>query len=544
MAFNSGTGVTDHVAMMDKMIEVVTARFLASATVNSGGSGHAAGDIIEITAAGSTSTEVARLEVTAVSSGAITGVRVYRAGAYTVDPTTTTGNAQSGTSGSGTGATFDLTFSAPVWALNRRSQKAISATVAAGGTGYAVNDTITLLGGVVGGDGSAATFNVDSVSGGVVTAVSLVSEGLYEERPADAVSTTGGGAGCTLNVTFQDSLFADSTFQVCMLQGEGLAGTDEVHVGLKAYSAANSFNTAYNWQMFGMTGYSDTLPIHQQPGFLASWLDSDGTLKSTDTDAAVMVLKNNDANNDISWWINHNGRRIILVCKVEGASSTIYSSCYLGLLNQFGTDGEYPYPLAVIGGTNNQNRLWTDTTLLTGGIVESFSNSSQDPVGPGFLRLPSGDWYRFASATSPSSSNRTLENEFGVYPFVLPTQVPVPGQTVALTSAVNFAGGTAPVIPSSSVPGTPGVQLKPTPGTSGDRYLLIAPIVGRWENSAPNLYPDGHRLWGEMDGTFWFATGNNVVASEDRHEDGNKRYTIFQNGNRTQVWSYFALDED
>jgi hypothetical protein len=43
---------------------------------------------------------------------------------------------------------------------------------------------------------------------------------------------------------------------------------------------------------------------------------------------------------------------------------------------------------------------------------------------------------------------------------------------------------------------------------------------------------------------FWFATGNNGVVSEDRFELGTKRYLVFQNGNRTQVWSYFALDED
>lgn len=76
---------------------------------------------------------------------------------------------------------------------------AIGAVVVSGGTGYTVSDTLTL----VGGTGTAATFNVDTVSSGVITAVSLVSAGDYTVQPADPVATTGGtGSGATLNVTW------------------------------------------------------------------------------------------------------------------------------------------------------------------------------------------------------------------------------------------------------------------------------------------------------------------------------------------------------
>lgn len=78
--------------------------------------------------------------------------------------------------------------------------KAYSATIAAGGTGYTVGDDITLSGGT---STTAAVFNVDTVSGGVVTAVSVVTAGDYTVKPGDPVSTTGGtGTGCTLNVTW------------------------------------------------------------------------------------------------------------------------------------------------------------------------------------------------------------------------------------------------------------------------------------------------------------------------------------------------------
>ena len=80
--------------------------------------------------------------------------------------------------------------------------EAVSATVSAAGTGYAVSDQLTLSGGT----GTAAVFNVDSVGGsGEVTGVSLVTAGNYTIKPTDPVSTTGGtGTGCTLNITWQD----------------------------------------------------------------------------------------------------------------------------------------------------------------------------------------------------------------------------------------------------------------------------------------------------------------------------------------------------
>jgi hypothetical protein len=75
-----------------------------------------------------------------------------------------------------------------------------AATIASGGTGYAVGNVVTLSGGtpVV-----AATFTVTAVSGGVVTAVSSTNFGTYSALPSSPVSTTGGaGTGLTLNVTW------------------------------------------------------------------------------------------------------------------------------------------------------------------------------------------------------------------------------------------------------------------------------------------------------------------------------------------------------
>ena len=560
MVFNSGTGITDQVDMLDKLIEVVTSRNLTAVAVNAGGTGHAIGDIIQITATGATSTIVAQLEVTSVATGVIDGIRIFRGGAYTVDPTTVTGNAQSATSGSGTSATFDLTFSAATWALNRRTKQAASAAIGTAGTGYTVGDVLTVPGGVFGDvdttgtQGTGSTFTVATISGGggtgPVASVTLTTAGNYEETPANDVAVTGGtGTACELTITYETPAQTDTDFQVAMLEGEGTSGTDEIHVMVKTYTLASGFDFAFNWQLVGATGYNNTLPIHQQVGVNVTGtnaqIDSaDGSLPSTDSGGCVMVLKNNDADPDIGWWIHHTGRRIILVAKVESASTTQYMSCYLGFLNQFGTEAEYPYPLATISGTNDLNRTWFDASLLTGGIVESISNSAGDPNGPGFIRTPAGTWLPFAAEGSSSGSIRNVEAEFGVYPFIAPFSQGGVDQKVSNSSGtVGFTWATN-LIPNTAVPGVPDLQLKPTPGSGDAYYWLVPPIIGRWEDTGANLFPDFYNLFGEIAGVFWFSTGGTSVVAEDRFVLGTKRYTIFPNGNRTQSWSYFCLDED
>jgi hypothetical protein len=74
-------------------------------------------------------------------------------------------------------------------------------TIQAGGTGYTVNDTLTVVGGTP--TGSSATYTVTAVSGGVVTAVTALNFASYSALPTNPVSVTGGtGSGCTLNLTY------------------------------------------------------------------------------------------------------------------------------------------------------------------------------------------------------------------------------------------------------------------------------------------------------------------------------------------------------
>jgi hypothetical protein len=79
----------------------------------------------------------------------------------------------------------------------------LSEVIAAGGTGYAVNENITVLGGVYG--SSPATYTVTSIGGsGAVTGLTRTFSGQYTSNPANNASTSsdGAGTGLTLTLTF------------------------------------------------------------------------------------------------------------------------------------------------------------------------------------------------------------------------------------------------------------------------------------------------------------------------------------------------------
>jgi hypothetical protein len=75
------------------------------------------------------------------------------------------------------------------------------ATIQAGGTGYTVNDVLTVTGGTP--LAASATLTVTSVSAGVITGISTTNQSTYTALPTNPVSVTGGtGFGATFNLTW------------------------------------------------------------------------------------------------------------------------------------------------------------------------------------------------------------------------------------------------------------------------------------------------------------------------------------------------------
>ena len=186
---------------------------VATVAVNAGGSGYVVGDVCGITETGGSATISAQIEVTSVTGGAITGVRIYNAGSYTTNPSTLTGNALTG--GSGSSGTVDLTMDTVGWTVDR------------------------------------------------------------------------------------DTTWSGSEREV-IAHGEG-GGSDTIYVGWRTFSNVGS--DYYNWELHGMTGYSASLDINEQPGVS----NGDHEAGSPDDEGAYMLLSSTSFN----WFMNIDSYRIL-----------------------------------------------------------------------------------------------------------------------------------------------------------------------------------------------------------------------------------------
>lgn len=93
--------------------------------------------------------------------------------------------------------------------LNTTVYSATAGTVQAGGSGYAVGDTITETGGTA---IVQPVLTVATLSGSAVATVTVTVPGFYTVKPSNPVaqgSTSGSGTGCTLNLTYNDPTSSD-----------------------------------------------------------------------------------------------------------------------------------------------------------------------------------------------------------------------------------------------------------------------------------------------------------------------------------------------
>lgn len=552
MTFNKGTA-TDYLDMLTKLVQVSTSRHLEAIVLTAGGTGYEVGEILNIDNTGSTRTLDAQIEVLTIGGGgAITAARIFRGGAYTVDPTDVTAVVTTSTnllfdgsavaSANGTGATFDLTFASTGWTVKRRTKKAVSAVVVNGGTGYTNGATVTLnpAGSVKGFAGQDAQFTITAVAG-VVTALAVVgaTDGNYEEPPTNPNAPSGGaGTGLSITVTYADDTGSD---QILVIEGAGSGGTDHILVGIRTFNEldVSGLNTVRNWQLFGMTGWNAGLPLHQQsnisPGF-----NADGSIHATQ--GAFLTLKPSTAF-DINWRMAISPRSIRIVLKQEDAGSVFYPQAAFGFLNQTGTSTETPYPLWIQGSTARRNSWYLDTQIgRQSGITDCFRVNGR--VGPAFFRVL-GAWQEFTNADTSDggSPTRTGQSKYIVWPIGRPNRTAaLVDDQIGLTPVANTGFALEAALPDTGIPpGSQGVIIAPTPSSpTNARVLLPATVM------ATDTSPFVVELYGEIDGVFWLTKqGTPTLNSEGSFLDSNnRRFSAFQNGNRTANTSYMALAED
>lgn len=252
-------------------------------------------------------------------------------------------------------------------------------SVAAGGTGYAVGDLITLTGGTF---TIAAVLEVVTLSGSAVATARIYNQGVYTVTPGDPVaqgSTDGSGTGATFNLTFasngwtieRDTTWSGSERDV-ILRGSG-GGADTIYVGWRTFQNAGA--SRYNWELHGFTGYDSGLDHQNQPGISPGDHES-GT--SSIQNGTYLPL----SNASLEYWINVNSYHIILTVKV----GSNYFHASLGFLNRYATSSEYPYPLLIAGSASDADATAVQSqkmsTLTDPFVHTSITNNGHCPHPP------------------------------------------------------------------------------------------------------------------------------------------------------------------
>jgi hypothetical protein len=158
-----------------------------------------------------------------------------------------------------------------------------------------------------------------------------------------------------------------------ILKGPGLAGDDEIYVGIQTYS--NVGDDYYNWRLQGFTGYLAGNAFADQPGAIQDY-------------PPCLALHDSS----IPYWFVADGRRFIVVARV----SSVYEAAYMGLLLPYGLPSQLPYPLVVGGSiTGELGYRWSLQSVTHRQFISPgarFGLESDEYRSFSTLRLLHGNW--------------------------------------------------------------------------------------------------------------------------------------------------------
>lgn len=537
------SGTYDH----DPELEVLTVGsgdIVASiASIGAGGTGYSVGDLIQVD--GGTATQAAILEVTTVSGGVVTGLQVNNPGIYSAQPSnpvattaitgtgddaltvnlnwttsvsgivtsiyitdagaasaTPTSPVSTTSTGSGTGLTLSPTWTETAWTtdMNFSPQEAASATVAAGGTGYSVGDTITAVGGTY---SEVSTFLVATESAGVVTSVTVAADGYYSSTPSNPVTTSSseGGSGCTLNITWKDYDSSSTNSEQHMIMHNTV---EDVYIGIRGLNYTSTDGDVWNLQTF--TGFNTiSTKFWEQPGY-----DSEGCW-----------VPLHDAS--FTYYLNITNRRIVGIFNI--GSGSCYSNMYLGLIDPFMTETEYPYPAMTLGCISSPQK-YTYSSLF-GGLPNPGAISSSH-YGPARVRMPDGSTSTFrnwvVSLGNPAVDNSTP----GLQPHTNQYNTPQSASAQWYFNQTLTSWNTIVQWAQTDLSSTE--KLK----RINNEYLLV-PLRA--------ADPTRYRLLGTLSDVYWFDNYDGELTPGDRLWVNGVAYRAFPNCKLSNKNNYFCVKE-
>ena len=239
----------------------------------------------------------------------------------------------------------------------------LSQTIVTGGTGYAVNDQVTVVGGIYG--STPQVYTVSSVTSGVVTGLTVYSQGSYTTQPINNVSTTtsGSGTGLTLTLTFGTGTGGTGSYKVSPSQTES---TSETMYALN-FSVLPSSDGAFSGA--DVVDIVDNYFVYNNPG-TQQWAASN--ILSPITPALSYGNKDGAPDNLVSIIVDH--REVYLMGE---DSSEVWVDA-----------GTFPFPFQRIPGTSTQHGIVAKFSVAR--LGNSFAYLSRNIRGQSQVMLMEG----------------------------------------------------------------------------------------------------------------------------------------------------------
>lgn len=370
MAFQTGTNTAgiDYRTLLDDLVSFATSEHVSAVAVNAGGTGHAVGDIITIAGSHGSAAHAATVEVLTLSGSAIATVALRSNGAYSDRVATVAVNS------GGTGYAVDDIIELQSGTSTSKAKfrvTAVSSGVVTGialeGIGGAYTVDPTLTGAATLGVGPSGYAGNDDLT------VNVTMTAQISATAAAQSATTGTGTGSTFDLTFTatgwSTLKDDDSYSVNSIDDErevvmqGTTAADDPIIAIRTYTQTVMSSTRYGWVIAGMDTYNDSLALSAQANV--------GPAVAPATSGTVSLLMFNVQE---QFWFAVNGRRIVVVREADGGSLDTYQSAYMGLLDAFGTQSESPYPMYLSGSSGNSQTLPDDgTSGAVTGLTEQYA---------------------------------------------------------------------------------------------------------------------------------------------------------------------------
>lgn len=337
--------------------------------------------------------------------------------------------------------------------------------------------------------------------------------------------TGAGSPNSGLNWTTQRDITYSPAERELIMRGTGGSSPERpLYFGLQTYS--NSGLGRFNWDVRGMTGFSDGSPTGS-----VAFADQPGLGPSNQ----YVPLQNAS----MTYWMYGTDRRVIMVVR----TGTSYQFMYAGFLNIFGTESEYPYPLCVAGSSWNVDQRFNDNNLNYASVPHPGATSAAGR-GPVSFRFVDGTWLSCSHYSGTTTESRGQQvNHPGIWPLLNGiTDATATPESVAPQRCTEIVGAQrrcfGEEFVATTAGGTPDQRLMQGFGSPRPTPMFPLTIAGR----APS-----RQFYGEMDGLYW-CNGTGGLTAEDQLIDTSVSpevtYDVFQNIHRTDDWHLYAVRRD